>query len=92
MSSNQVVAHYIFVGWTVIEYMQSVVIIQFSKLSIFNQNVKMTVRLICLYFQKYLTKAIVLFNDDIVLIKIYINVFTTCNCITICELLIYSFN
>ena len=43
-------------------------------------------------FSKTLTKAILLFNDNIVLIQIYQNVFRTCIHITICELLIYYFN
>ena len=42
--------------------------------------------LICLFFWKYATKHILLFNDNIVLIKMYQNVFTTCIYNTICEL------
>ena len=43
-------------------------------------------------FSKNLIKAILLFNDNIALIQIYRNVFTTYIHITICELLIYNFN
>ena len=44
-----------------------------------------------LTFSKYLTKTILLFNDNIGLIQILVdgNVFTICIYITICELLIY---
>ena len=48
--------------------------------------------LICLHFQKYVTKTILLFNDNIALIQIYCNAFTTCIYITICELRISYFN
>ena len=43
-------------------------------------------------FSKYVTKAILLFNDKIALMQIYLNVFTTCIHITICELVTYFFN
>ena len=42
----------------------------------------------CWHFQKYVTTHILLFNDNIVLIQIYQNIFTTCIYITMCELLI----
>ena len=44
--------------------------------------------LISIYFQTYLTKTILLFSDNIGLIQIYPNVFTTCIYITIYELLL----
>ena len=53
--------------------------------------VKDTVRVDLLHFQKYVTKTILLFNDNIALIQIYQNVFT-CIYVTICELLIDYFN
>ena len=42
-------------------------------------------------FSKNLTNAILLFNDNIALMQIYRNVFTTCINITLCELLVYFF-
>ena len=42
-------------------------------------------------FSKNLTMAILRFRDNIVLIRIYRNVFMTCIHISICELLIYYF-
>ena len=45
--------------------------------------------LICVHVQKYVTKTILLFKDNLVLIQTYLNVFITRIYITICELLIY---
>ena len=50
---------------------------------------KGTLRVDLLTFSRNLTKAILLFNDNIALIQIYQNIFTTCIYITICEVLIY---
>ena len=43
-----------------------------------SEGVKGSVRVDCLHLPKYVTKTILLFNDNITLIQIYRNVITTC--------------